>query len=331
MEGIPTTPSKEKSLEKDEFSGSKTLEEIARIQKGRDLSALSVKELSSIREKYIRLKQELNIGGKEVKEGMETSYEQAQEIMGESFYGTEEIKNTFGFEFPKEKIPHVPYTPEVLEKAKENGEMLVLRVESDGSGSSITMQRMNEIMQTILEKDSEEEQEKLLYDTNWYHEEDFFKNASLKTEWRIVGKEFIPDSTSKNYIEQTKILRDYLFGLESLSEEEKSECTDELLEGLQKMLDDDYDKNWQEVAKKLSELLVNKNHRRIPAEILYDWVLQFRNRKDRGILEENYDWSNTLSSDGGLVYVGYADRGGVDVGAVGPGDRGGILGVVSLR
>ena len=209
MEGIPTTPSKEKSLEKDEFSGSKTLEEIARIQKGRDLSALSVKELSSIREKYIRLKQELNIGGKEVKEGMETSYEQAQEIMGESFYGTEEIKNTFGFEFPKEKIPHVPYTPEVLEKAKENGEMLVLRVESDGAGSPMTMERMNEIMQTILEKDSEEKQEKLLYDTDWYKSEDFFKNVYLKTEWKIVGKDFIPDSKSKNYIEQTAPLIKY--------------------------------------------------------------------------------------------------------------------------
>ncbi len=331
MEGIPTTTSKEKDLEEEGFSGSKTLEEIASIQKGRDLSALSIKELASIREKYIRLKQELNIGGKEVKEGMETPYEQAQEIMGESFYGTEEIKNTFGFEFSTDKIPPIHYNPEVLEKAKENGEMLVLRVESDGEGSPMTMERMNEIMQTILDKDSEEEQEKLLYDTDWYQEEDFFKNTSLRTEWRIVGKEFIPDSTSKNYIEQTKILRDYLLGLESLSEEEKSECNDELLIGLQKMLDEDYDKNWQEVAKKLSELLINKNHRRIPAEILYDWILQFRNRKERGILEENYDWSNTLSSGGRLVYLGSASRGGVGVSASGPDYRDGNLGVVSLR
>lgn len=331
MEGLPKTPTTEKELENEGQPGSKTLEEIASIQKGRELSALSVKELASIKAKYIRLKNELNIGSNETKEGIETSYEQAQEIMGESFYGNEEIKNTFGFEFSRDKIPAISYSPEVLEKAKANGEMLILRVESDGEGSLMTMRRMNEVMHKILEEGSEEEQEKLLYDTDWYEEEDFFKNASLRTEWKLVGKEFIPDSVSKNYIEQTKVLRDYMLGLESLSKEEQEECSDELFEGLQKMLDEDYDKNWQEVAKKLSELLINKNHRRIPAEILYDWILQFKNRKERGILEENYDWSNTLSSGGRLVYLGGADRSGVNVFHDRPGNRGGHLGVVSLR
>lgn len=327
MEGAPktTNPESEKEL------GSKTLEEISAIQKGRELNLLSVQELKKIKEKYLQLKQELGVGNKKTSEGMETSYEQAQEIMGESFYGTEEIKNTFRFEFPQEKVPAIPYSPEVLEKAKENGEMLVLRVENDGEGSPMTMERMNELMQNILAEGDEEEQEKLLYDTGWYQEEDFFKNASLRTEWRIVGKNFVPDSTSKNYIEQTKVLRDYLMGLDSVSKEEQEECTDELLNGLQKMLDEDWDKNWQEVARKLSELLINKNHRRIPAEILYDWVLQFRNRKERGILEANYDWSNTLSSNGGLVVLGRADRHGVGVSNDYPDDRNVDLGVVSLR
>lgn len=327
MEGAPKTLNPEKESQQ----GYKTLEEISAIQKGRDFSVLSVQELKKIKEKYIQLKQELGVGSKKTSEGMETSYEQAQEIMGDSFYGVEEINNTFKFEFPQEKVPAISYSPEVLEKAKKNGEMLVLRVESDGEGSPMTMERMNEIMQTILAEGDEEEQEKLLYDTDWYQEEDFFKNASLKTEWRIVGKNFVPDSTSKNYIEQTKVLRDYLMGLDSVSKEEQEECTDELLVGLQKMLDEDYDKNWKEVASKLSELLINKNHRRIPAEILYDWVLQFRNRKERGILEANYDWSNTLSSDGRLVLLGDADRSGVSVSNVYPGTRYGDLGVVSLR
>ena len=331
MEGLPKTPTPEKELETESQPGSKTLEEIAAIQKGRELSTLTVKELASIKAKYIKLKQELNIGSNEIKEGIETSYEQAEVIMGESFYGSEKIKNTFGFEFSRDRIPTIPYIPEVLEKAKANGEMLILRVESDGEGSPMTMQRMNAMMQKILEEKSEEEQEKLLYDTGWYGEEDFFKNASLRTEWKLVGKEFIPDSTSKNYIEQTKVLRDYMLGLKSLSKEEQEECSDELLDGLQKMIDEDYETNWQEVAKKLSELLINKNHRRIPAEILYDWVLQFRNKKERGILEGNYDWSNALSSYGRLVYLGYARRDGVGVHSARPDHQGDYLGVVSLR
>ena len=327
MEGAPKTTNPEKESE----LGSKIVEEITVIQKGRELNSLSVQELKAIKEKYIKLKQELGVGNKKTSEGIETSYEQAQEIMSDSFYGVEEIKSTFRFEFPQEKVPAIPYSPEILEKAKGNGEMLVLRVESDGEGSPMTMERMNGLMQAILEEDSEEEQEKLLYDIGWYQTEDFFKNASLRTEWKLVGKNFVPDSTSKNYIEQTKVLRDYLMGLDSVSKEEQEECTDELLEGLQKMLDEDYDKNWKEVARKLSELLINKNHRRIPAEILYDWVLQFRNRKERGILEANYDWSNTLSSDGRLVDLGRADRSGVYVDSDHPGQRRGPLGVVSLR
>jgi len=327
MEGAPKTTNPEKESE----LSSKILEEITGIQRGRDLNILSVQELRAIKEKYIKLKQELGVSSKKTSEGIETSYEQAQEIMSDSFYGVEEIKNTFKFEFPQEKVPAIPYSPEVLEKAKENGEMLVLRVESDGEGSPMTMERMNGLMQTILEEDSEEEQEKLLYDTDWYQEEDFFKNTSLRTEWKLVGKNFVPDSTSKNYIEQTKILRDYLMGLDSVSKEEKEECTDKLLAGFQKMLDEDYDKSWKEVARKLSELLINKNHRRIPAEILYDWVLQFRNRKERGILEANYDWSNTLYSHGKLVNLGGAGRYGVYVGSATPGQRSGYLGVVSLR
>ncbi|KKP56395.1 MAG: hypothetical protein UR50_C0003G0021 [Parcubacteria group bacterium GW2011_GWC1_34_10] len=327
MEGAPKTTNPEKESE----LGSKIVEEITVIQKGRELNSLSVQELKAIKEKYIKLKQELGVGNKKTSEGIETSYEQAQEIMSDSFYGVEEIKSTFRFEFPQEKVPAIPYSPEILEKAKGNGEMLVLRVESDGEGSPMTMERMNGLMQAILEEDSEEEQEKLLYDIGWYQTEDFFKNASLRTEWKLVGKNFVPDSTSKNYIEQTKVLRDYLMGLDSVSKEEQEECTDELLEGLQKMLDEDYDKNWKEVARKLSELLINKNHRRIPAEILYDWVLQFRNRKERGILEANYDWSNTLSSDGRLVDLGDAGRSGVDVNDDDPGHRDGNLGVVSLR
>ena len=319
MEGLPKTPQKEESL------GSETIREIESIQKGRDLSVLSVKELNSIKEKYIKLKEELGISNQE---GLQTSYEQAEVIMGESFYGSEEITSTLGFEFPKDRIPPIPYSPEFLEKAKELGELLMLRVEDNGSGVPMTMSHIKTIMESRMDKD---EEGKLFYDQNWYKEEPFFKESSLKTEWRLVSKEFVPDTTSKNYIQQTRLLRDYLLGLESLSEEEKEECTDDLLNELQDMLDKDPDGNWKEVAKKLSDLSINKNHSRIPVEVIYDWVLQFKKTKGRGILERNYDWTGTLSSGGRLVSLGRADVHGVSVGDDGPGHRGGTLGVVSLR
>ena len=76
MEGAPKTTNPEKESE----LGSKIVEEIAGIQRGRELNLLSVQELKAVKEKYIKLKQELGVGSKKTSEGMETSYEQAQEI-----------------------------------------------------------------------------------------------------------------------------------------------------------------------------------------------------------------------------------------------------------
>ncbi len=90
------------------------------------------------------------------------------------------------------------------------------------------------------------------------------------------------------------------------------------------------DSDWKEAAKRLSELTINKNHRRIPSEVLYDILLAIKGNDER-ILENLYAWSNTLTSDGGLVSVGSAYRGGVDVSADRPVLRNDILGVVSLR
>ena len=123
----------------------------------------------------------------------------------------EEIKNAFGFEFSADKIPPVSYSSEVLEKAKELGEFLILRIEYNRNGASMTMLEMKAMMESKMDKDKEG---KLFYDQDWYINEPFFKEISVKTEWKLVGKNFVPNSTGKNYIEQTKVLRDYLLNLE---------------------------------------------------------------------------------------------------------------------
>ena len=88
--------------------------------------------------------------------------------------------------------------------------------------------------------------------------------------------------------------------------------------------------DWQEAARRLSELTVNKNHRRLPPEVLYDILLSIKGNNER-ILEKTYDWTAALSSYGELVDLGSADRDGVDVNNDYPGLRYDYLGVVSLR
>ena len=263
----------------------------------------------------------------------ETSLEQAREILGqEYFFGPEAVETALGF--APEDIPEIPYSPEDLEKAKELKEMLVLRVSHDAEGQPMTMERINEIMASRL---SEDEGKLLvsqkaagssdLKDDCWYKNEPFFKTASLKTEWKLVSTNFVPGPTSKNYIEQTRALRDHLSGLDALTHEELVECSDAVLSELATLMESD----WKQAAQKLSVLQINQNHRRTPAEILYDWTLRFKGTKDRGILDSNWDWSNVQSSGGRLVYVGDADAGGASVRGNRPRYAGGTLGVCSSR
>ena len=167
----------------------------------------------------------------------------------------------------------------------------------------------------------------LLTDDCWYKDEKFFTREPVKTEWKLVSKEFVPGSIGKDYIEQTKVLRDYLKSNGELSKEEAAECSDKTLVEIAELMKAD----WKEAAKRLTALKINKNHRRQPVEILYDWIVRFKNRQERGILEGKYDWSSALSSDGNIVIIGYAASAGAYVNGWLPGSANDDLGVCSSR
>src|SRR3989339_569361 len=210
--------------------------------------------------------------------------------------------------------------------------MLVLRVSVDGEGNPMTMKRMNEIMAGRMDAAegkllcSQKEQGKAgLQDDCWYENEAFFMSMPLKMEWKLVSKEFVADSTGKDYVGQTRVLRDHLQQIGALTPEEATGCSDRVLEQLFELMKTD----WKKAAGMLVDLGVNKNHRRAPVEILYDWLLRFKNRQERGILEGKYDWSCALSSAGRIVISGLAASSGVRVSHWGPGGHFDLIGVCS--
>jgi len=321
------------------------------------------KEKAGLIKDIEKLKAEVLASGKlpktESKESPDTLLEKmelAKEILGKDFMGPEKIEKAFGIKLATEDIPDMPYSIEDLEKAKENGEMLVLGIDKDGEGKFLTISHMLEMMPELTDPTTGEKiktlygQEKSggvkLDDGCWYKDEPFLTginkdgtilpNSHPRLRWRLTSKAPLSESIStsyggkaeksSNYIEQTKILREYLMSVGSLTEDEAKECSDKVLGEITKLKESD----WKEASKRLSELTINKNHRRIPSEILYDILLSIKGNDER-ILEKVYDWSNALSSDGELVCVGRADRGGVNFGATGPGARDGRLGAVSLR
>ncbi len=77
----------------------------------------------------------------------------AEKIMGDQFYGPEEIEKAFKFKVDKDKISEMPYGPAELKKAKELGERLVLRISEDGEGNTMTMEHLANLAQSKMTKD----------------------------------------------------------------------------------------------------------------------------------------------------------------------------------
>ena len=275
------------------------------------------------------------------------SYERAQEIMGEDFFGAEDFKTTFGFDVPVE-IPPIRFSPADLKEAQEHGEMLVLRVGHDNEGNPMTMKRILEIMASrmpegeMLLVGQKTAGSPLLQDDCWLKDKKLFTTDSLKTEWVLIGKEFAPYTENHNYFQQTWDL--YLNmkerNLLTLAEEKENADLKNKLKQLSEKIGvnwetgpDDSKKaheNMQEVAQELGNLPINQKHRRSMVGIFYDLVVRYKGREgERSPLRYIYDWSNTVHS-GGILNIGYFTEDGADVRNYRP-EWGGGRGVVFVR
>ena len=73
--------------------------------------------------------------GQETISGIE--FQEARELLGEDLIGPEEIEKTWGVR--PEEIPDIPFSREELERAKEMGQMLLLRVDRTEDGKPMSM------------------------------------------------------------------------------------------------------------------------------------------------------------------------------------------------
>ena len=271
--------------------------------------------------KQIRI--QLDKAIEELRNKLHISPEKAKEIMGEQdVLGSEAIEKALNIKLKKEQIPKIPFKKHELERAKELNQFLVLR-------TPLTMEKMNELLQTEFEQQNKG---KILYDTDRYKNEDFFKKDIPKLQWALTSKEPIPNSTSKNYLEQTELIADYLknqvFKDKELPKqyEQAIEEFNKQKQNIQKLMKDD----WKKAAEQLSKLKINQITRQSPAEALYDTLIYFQNNQER-LLKDGYTWTKRCSSDGGLVLVGCFASDGADVDRWSPASAHDSLGVSFSR
>ena len=262
------------------------------------------------------------------------SLEKAREIMGDHFFGPDQVERAFDMEV--KNIPDIPYRSEVLKKAADLGAFLNLRVDTMRHGESSTMQNLETSFNSAYRFEST--------DIVDFKQEPFFTKEHPNLEWKLVFENYIsqaweyhldnelvnrkiqkadPDkpkrlreqafitSQGKNYFYSTLQIYKVLGMLDMLSEKEKNEFPNEqdLIKKLNQISDqvvfdwrsgNGYEGgNWREIAKQLANLSINK-HRRTAAEHAYDNILEGKASGN----SPYGDSSRSFLSDGRLVVIG---------------------------
>ncbi|MFA6551876.1 MAG: hypothetical protein WCT19_00050 [Candidatus Paceibacterota bacterium] len=215
------------------------------------------------------------------------------------------------------KLPEaspIPFGEVELAEAHTRGDQLIWLPSVDASGKPITMKRLHDDFKNEAPLGG-----KLLFDTDWYKDEPFFTEHTARTgksnlgSWRLVGITAIPDTKGVNYLEQTiiaaKFVAEEIYGgnpPEHLKPilQEPTEREQEIAKLM--------NKNWQEAARILAGMPFNRQFRGTPVELLIQVLLNQKVNSFR-FLENEYAWTNVLSSHGYLVPFGYADSSGAYV------------------
>lgn len=260
---------------------------------------------------------------------------EAKSILGQDFIGPDEAKAALGFE--ASEIPNVPFSKEELERAKELGQILILR-------QPVTMEQIIDSLKGKLKDGrkllgSIDEATGKLSSGCWYKDEKFLKEERATAGWALVSKEVVPGSTSKNYLEQTEVMIDYLQNKVFEGKTPPPEFADAVMEfnafmkanpGFAPKVKSAEASEWKAAAAQLESLKITKLTRQSPVEALYDMAAYAETNGQR-LLQDKYTWTKARSSDGYLVDVGRFDSDGADVGGGTPGYSGVGLGVSFSR
>ncbi len=252
----------------------------------------------------------------------------SKKLFERDFLGPEAVEKTFGFSPRPEEVPPIQFTHQELDDAKNNGEVLILRVPRAADRSPLTIQKMQEILQPALDLAN---RGNVLLSTDWYENEDFFTQERPRPGWALVAKKPIEASKGKNFLEQSIALADYLESTayrNNSVHEPLANAVQELLREKQAIAD--ILGSREPASAKLAQLSINELTRQTASEAIYDLMMYFQNNNER-LMQREYTWTNSRASDGDLVYVGRFDSDGVNVYGSSPDDSYSDLGVCPSR
>jgi hypothetical protein len=203
---------------------------------------------------------------------------EAKELFGKDFIGPEAVLKTFGVRLPPNELKNIekiPFDRETLEKAKNLGMMLVLRVPHDQKGDPLTIKRMQRILGDVDYLGRENDKKTRMFDSaspgNWYEDEGFAREMVAQLGWGLACKSILEESRDIDWHDQEKVLHEWAKG---------------------------------------NDLDPASVRRRTPVEVAYD-TLAYYGANQESLLEHSYDWTRIRAEDDDFVRVGDFGRSGL--------------------
>lgn len=226
---------------------------------------------------------------------------EAKSIFGQDFIGPDEIQSALEIDGEIE-VPSIPFSIEELKRAKELGQFLILRTDKIPA-EKLALSAAKRTLENPPEK-----------------------------KWALVSKEIIPESTNKNYLQQTGLLANYLKEqvLKDKKIPEQYQQAIKQFNSQKKEIAALMDSDWQKAAEMLANLELNKLTRQTKDEVFYDLEVYYQ-INEKSLLPDKWTWTSSRDSDGGLVGVGSFDSDGVGVHSGRPGNSPVFLGVSFSR
>lgn len=258
------------------------------------------------------------------------AFEDAERLFGKDFLGPKTVEKIFGNK--PETVPNIPFSKAELQRAKELGQQLIFYTDAlppIARGEKFAPLTLENLKQKFPKA---HDGKPTWYSQGWYENEEFFKSERPRTGWRLTSKDLVPDSISKNYLEQTDVLIEHLTKEVFKGISTPKEYSDAIREfnkerpNIARLIESD----WQKASQALVDLKITKLVRELPIEVMYRLILNDQANKDKP-LPSTYTWTAGRGSDGGLVRVGGFVSGGAGVVSDGPDVRGGFLGVSFSR
>lgn len=232
---------------------------------------------------------------------------QARNIMGpESFFGPDEIKRALGIEIKPQEIPPIGFCKKELERAKELGQLLILRADKAPDGEPLTIKKIVEIKNNQTADGG-----KLLYTIGqsncFYRDKYFFTSNPIKLSWALVSAQAIAGTNGSNYLVQTERLADYIkskvFKNRQLPKGYQEAFVE--LDKEKAAIDSILEYDWPAAAAKLENLKITQLFRRDPTENIYDNVVVIDGLTGgMKLLGGILDWSKERGPDGGFLRTG---------------------------